>query len=279
MGHEFSGVVEEIGTGIPQDLKDKLVTANPFVSCGSCAFCRRGERQLCPERKIIGIDFPGAFAERIAVPYKSCYPITDPIRGALVEPLACAVRAIEKLGPTVGDSAVVFGAGTLGLMVTKLLDAAGVRELIVVDINATRLQSAKAWGATSTLNPNLQNIVESVKGQTIGGVDCIVDAVGSSETRRQSVECVRRGGGLVFLGLHDDSVDLPGNYLVRSEIRINGSFSYTDDNFGRSVQLMERNIIQTEGHWLDVRPLEAGQESFVEQTKDTAEYSKIILRP
>jgi threonine dehydrogenase-like Zn-dependent dehydrogenase len=192
MGHEFSGVVEEIGTGIPKDLKDKLVTANPFVSCGSCAFCRRGERQLCSERKIIGVDFPGAFAERIAVPYKSCYPITDPIRGALVEPLACAVRAIEKLGPTVGDSAVVFGAGTLGLMVTKLLDAAGVRELTVVDINATRLQWAKAWGATSTLNPNLQNIVESVKGQTIGGVDCIVDAVGSSETRRQSVECVRR---------------------------------------------------------------------------------------
>ena len=96
------------------------------------------------------------------------------------------------MGPTVGESAAVFGAGTLGLMVTKLLDAAGVRELIVVDVNATKFQWAKAWGATGTLNPNLQSIVESVKGQTIGGVDCIVDAVDSSETRRQSVECVRR---------------------------------------------------------------------------------------
>src|SRR2546428_12927263 len=120
MGHEFSGVVVEVGDGVSPDWRGKRVVVNPLVCCGVGGFCRSGDRQLCLERKIVGIGYPGGFAERTAVPIASCTPVTDLLRAALIEPLACGVRAVGRSEARLGDRALVFGAGMVSFFRLKI---------------------------------------------------------------------------------------------------------------------------------------------------------------
>jgi threonine dehydrogenase-like Zn-dependent dehydrogenase len=103
--------------------------------------------------------------------------------------------------------------------------------------------------------------------------------VGHAKTRTQGLSIVRRGGRVVFVGLHGDEVNLHGNSIVRSEFEIVGSFAYSDDDFRRAVDLAEEGFIDMNGGWLDVRPLSAGQDAFAEQAKGPATFSKILLKP
>lgn len=279
MGHEFSGFVREIGDSVSPDLMGKLVAVNPLVSCMHCRYCKNGERHLCLERKFIGVDFPGGFAEYAAVPVLSCFPVMNPSKGALVEPFACAIRAVEHSRVRVGDTALVFGAGTIGLMATKLLRAGGASECVVVDTVPSRLDWARMWGATGTIDASRMTGVTGVKSSAPEGFDCIVDAVGHDKTRSQSIEIVRRGGRVVFIGLHENLMSLPGNAIVRNEVEIVGSFCYSDDNFRRAISLAEHGFLETSGGWLDTRPLRLGQEAFVEQATGPAPFSKILLEP
>ncbi|MDA4136993.1 MAG: galactitol-1-phosphate 5-dehydrogenase [Thaumarchaeota archaeon] len=279
MGHEFSGTVVELGPEVAQKWAGQLVTVNPFLSCGECRQCRMGQRQLCYSRKIIGIDYPGSYAEFVAVPSTALYKVVDPLMGALVEPLACGVRAAALAGAEVGDSVMVIGAGTIGLMALRVLKAKGAGRRIVLDTNPARLRWATEWGATSILNPKTDDVESAVKDATSGeGVDSVVDAVGSGQTRSQAVASVRRGGKAVFIGLHENVSSLPGNEIVRSEKQIIGSFSYSDEDFRRSVALVNEGFLEASSGWLDIRDLGTGQESFLEQTTVSAPYSKIILR-
>lgn len=279
MGHEFSGVVVELGSGVGEEWKDQLVTVNPLLSCGQCRMCRLGQRQLCASRKIIGIDYPGSYANYVTVPATACHRIKNPVLGALVEPLACAVRATSLSGVEIGDSVMVVGAGTIGLMAVRLLRERGVGRCIVVDTNAARLRWASNWGATATLNPKIDDVAVSIATSTSGeGVDSVIDAVGLGATRAQSVACARRGGRVVLIGLHENTTNLPGNEIVRFEKQVVGSFSYSDEDFRRAVLLAEDGFVETSSGWLDIRSLDAGQSSFEEQASGSAQHSKVLLR-
>src|SRR2546425_3907301 len=124
MGHEFSGVVVRVGEKVPGDMEGELVTATPIMSCGVCQHCKRGQRQLCLNRKVIGIDFPGGFADNVVVPATCCYAVTEEVGGALVEPLATAVRAARRSRVGLGDSVAVLGDGGIGLLIAQVLKTA-----------------------------------------------------------------------------------------------------------------------------------------------------------
>ncbi len=278
MGHEFSGTVVEVGPDVSNEWEGALVTVNPLLSCGACRQCRLGLRQLCYSRKIIGVDYPGSYAEFVAVPASSLYRVNDAVTGSLVEPLACGVRAAVLSGATVGDSVMVIGAGTIGLMAAKVVKARGADRVVVSDTNPTRLRWASDWGATAILNPRTEDVAGFAKKTTSGeGFDAVIDAVGFSETRSQAVANIRRGGRAVFVGLHEAGSSLPGNDIVRSEKQVVGSFSYSDDDFARAVSLANGGFLRTSGGWLDIRGLDAGEASFMEQTTPTAPFSKILL--
>ncbi len=279
MGHEFSGVVVETGEGVSSDWAGKNVVVNPLVTCGVCRYCRSGSRQLCQERKIIGVDFPGGFAEQAAVPISSCTPVASLLRAALVEPLACGVRAVRRSDAQLGDSAAVFGAGMIGLSIIKLLLARGVSKCIAIDTVRSRLKWARLWGATDTIDASTEDAAGSAKLLAPAGFDCVIDAVGHPQTRVQSLAVIRRGGRVVFVGLHSDEVDIRGNAIVRNESEILGSFAYNDDDFRRAVGLVESEFVDLSGGWLDFRSLDAGQEAFIEQAVGPAPFSKILLRP
>ncbi len=275
MGHEWAGEVVAVGDPEDAGLIGRMMTANPLLSCGRCRACRRGERQLCPARLIIGINFPGAFAGLVACPAAALHPVPDPEAGALVEPLACAVRAVERARVRPGDAVVVFGAGIIGLFSCLMARRAGAARVLVVDPNPERIRQAGAFGADAGLAPGSPNLHELLAD----GVDAAIDAVGTPATRRASVTAVRRGGCAVWIGLHDPGAETPGNDMVRNEVTVAGSFCYTDENFRVAAELVMAGVLPDRSGWCDVRPLRDGEQSFLEQARGAAPYPKILLRP
>ena len=279
MGHEFTGVVEEAGPGVPKDVVGGLFAVNPIIGCGHCRYCRMGLKNLCVERKIIGIDYPGAYAEYVAAPYENLYRVTDPVRGALAEPLATSLRAVRLSGASLGDSVLVIGAGPIGAFAVKLLKLGGVRDLVVVDVNKNRLEWARRFGASRVIDRSGEEALNIVKGEYPEGFDVVIDAVGSEDARRLAIYAARRGGRVVFVGLHDNEVKIPGNVIVRNELEVKGSFSYTDEDFRRAVNLLEAGALDPNEGWVDIRPLERGQESFEELSGTSTRFIKIMLAP
>jgi threonine dehydrogenase-like Zn-dependent dehydrogenase len=279
MGHEFCGVVEEAGHDAPRGLIGRLVAVNPLISCGSCRFCLRGERQLCAKRRFIGIDYPGGLAQFAAAPASACHEVRDEVAGSLVEPIACGVRLVRRAGAQVGDSAVVFGAGALGLIVLMLLRASGLRDIACVDVNEARLAWARRLTSASTVNAREEDVAKKLRELFPEGADIAVDAVGSQGTRLACVSSVRRGGRVVLLGLHENAFAADGNYLVRNEVTVLGSFAYSDEDFARAAELVNSGWARLDERWVDVRPLSSGQETFMRLAEGGEEYPKVILAP
>lgn len=276
MGHEFSA---RLTVDLPTQnlVAGDLVTVNPLVSCGRCRACLSGNRQRCLDRKIIGIDFSGGFAERVFVPERQCYKVNEATHGALVEPLACAIRAVNQGAVEKGDEVVVIGAGIIGLMSALGAKAQGARKVAIIDPNARRLRDGLSWGATDLIEANDEDVLTEVSKLMPDGADRVIDAVGFGTTRTHSLQMVRRGGRVVWIGLHENLSSIPGNAVVRDETEIVGSFCYTDDEFRRAVDLANMGFTKRPGAWLDVRPVVAGKVAFAEQARGPAPFAKILL--
>lgn len=282
MGHEFTGVVEEVGPDAAGLAPGDTVTVNPLIACWQCALCRQGLSNVCLHRRIVGIHCPGAFAERVLVPAASCYrlpPGVDPIRGSLTEPLACAVRAVRLAGVGLASSVLVIGAGPIGLLCMLTARQAGATRILVADINPRRLEVAREWRA-QVVNPREVDLLDAVR-EVCGplGPDTVIDAVGLPVTRNQAVRAVRPGGQVVFLGLHVDEAPLPGNHISRQEVTIRGSFSYTDHDFRSALDLLAAGVLPPDLSWIDVRGLEQGPASFAELVDNPQAVTKVVLVP
>lgn len=277
MGHEFSGIVEKTA-GIENEMEGKLVAVNPLVTCGKCIFCISGLRNLCPHRQIVGAAFQGSFAEFVCVPADSCYPVGNPMCGALAEPLATAIRAVDRCNLATDDRAMVFGMGIIGLFILKLLRYKGVRECIVADLNEQRLRTARASGASHVINMSGKKATEEMLKYFDGGVDFSFDAVGVETTRSYCISVLRSGGKAVFVGNHDNTTRIDGNTVVRREITVEGSYAYTDREFQRSVKLAQTDFIGSSPEWLTVRSLKEGPTIFSELASNKIPYSKVILK-
>lgn len=279
MGHEFTAKLE-------QDIAERglssgdLVTVNPLVTCGTCPDCQAGQRQYCETRKIIGVDFPGAYGTRLAVPRAQCYRVQDAVAGTLVEPLACAVRATAQSQVELGDAVVVIGAGLIGLMSVYVARLRGARHILLVETNPKRLQHGLDWGADELIlaKEDSASAVDRVRKLVPRGVDRVIDAVGYSLTRASALAMTRRGGRVVFLGLHESQTNLNGNAIVRDEVEVVGSFCYSDQEFATAVSLVNDRNRDFTGDWLDVRPASQGAAAFAEQATSSASYAKIVLQ-
>ncbi len=204
MGHEAAGEIAALGTGVAGLEVGRRVTFDSTIYCGRCAFCRAGEINLCDHRQVLGVSCEeyrrdGAFAEYVAVPSRSIYPLPEGLsfeRAALVEPLSVAVHAVDRLAPREGERAVVLGAGVIGLLALQVLKARGCGRVIAVDLDRGRLELARELGADQTFAPEKGTDVaaELVRLSGGAGLDLAVEAVGLPATVETAVNCLRKGG-------------------------------------------------------------------------------------
>ncbi len=270
MGHEFAGEVVAAGAGVDPAWIGKRVAVNPIVGCGRCAYCASGRRNLCPERRLIGVAAPGGFATEVVVPEASLFEIPhgmDARLGALAEPLANGVHAIRKGAPDGAASAAVIGAGTIGLACMQAALLHGVEEVTVIERHAARRDHAQRLGA--------HHVLESAAGLE-PGFELVVDAAGTESTRRVALDLLGPAGTAIFIGMHEDETPLPWRRVVRGNHTIRGVFAYEDADFHRSLDLLASGRAGI-GPLKPVLPLEAGPAAFAELAEGPTADIKVFL--
>ncbi len=280
MGHEFAGTVVEVGEGVDPEWQGRRVTVNPLLSCGRCPVCRAGLENVCPERTLIGIHHPGAFAEYVRVPESALFPIPDDLpmnAAALCEPFANGVHAVRltKIAEPLGH-AVVIGAGTIGLMVMQAALLSSIPNVAVVEPHERRRSLAADLGAHAVFESG-EEAADTVREATDGiGADAVFDAVGASQTRRLAADLLRPGGAAVFIGLHEDETPIGFHDVVRRQITIRGSYAYTRDDFERALDWISEGRAGL-GALEPVLPLEKGPDAFSELVRGPSERVKVFL--
>ncbi len=275
MGHEFSGSIEAIGAdaaaGFPELQRGQLVTANPLLSCGHCDYCLSGRQQLCAKRKLYSAGLPGSNAALVAIRADAVLPLPPNMPaalGALAEPAACAVHLARVAHPDPDESALVVGAGPIGLFALQALADHGVKRLYCAELNPARMSMAQAVGAQAV----------TLDDSTRGRFDVVVDAVGRSSTRRGCLAAVKTGGRIVWTGLHEAETALDINDMIRREIVSSGAFAYSHLDFAAALRALDQGRMWLEEPWTRVEPLDRGAACF-QELLDGSTVAKIWLTP
>lgn len=232
LGHEASGIVVEVGTDVKcLNVGDK-VALEPGKTCGHCEFCKSGKYNLCPE--VIFFATPpvdGVFQEYVAHEADLCFKLPENVttmEGALIEPLAVGFHAANQADAHIGQTAVVFGAGCIGLLTMKALKAKGVNKVYVVDIMNNRLEKALDLGATGIINGKNQNVEEVAMELTDGkGFDIAIETAGTEITTAQAMNIAKRGSTIVLVGYsRSGMMNLPMSIALDKELTFKTVFRY-----------------------------------------------------
>ena len=253
-GHEFSGVVEEVGEGVDVVGEGDHVVAEPNITCGECYYCRMSERNFfCTKLRALGVDVNGAYAEYVCVPARNVYRVPDDLpfeEAAMVEPTACCIRGLDNVGVKVGDRVAVVGTGPIGLLMIQLVKMWGATKVYAMDLLDERLRVAEKLGADVTVNPLSEDPREVVMRDTGGvGVDVSIEAVGSVKAIETAFSLVRRGGRLLIFGVapQDAVWQVRPFELYDKELTIVASY--------RSPYTFERAVEVASSRRLRLRPI------------------------
>jgi L-iditol 2-dehydrogenase len=287
MGHEAAGTIESVGSGVSDYEKGDRVTFDSTIYCGECEYCRKGAMNLCGHREVLGVSTPefrraGAFADYVVVPSLVLYKLPDSVsfaEAAMVEPLSVAVHAVALSDIAKGSTALVVGAGMIGLLVLQALKEAGCSQIIVSDIDDTRLKLARDLGATATVNAKTSDAIAEVKKLTNGaGVDTALEAVGSTPTIKAAIESVRRGGTVTLIGNISPTAEIPLQAVVSRQIRLQGSAASSGE-YPQAIDLIARGAVTVKPLITAVAPLEEGAQWFTRLHNREANLMKIVLNP
>ena len=232
LGHEAGGTVVETGKNVTNLKVGDRVALEPGKTCGHCEFCKTGKYNLCPD--VVFFATPpvnGVFQEYVAHEAGLCFKLPekmDTMEGALIEPLAVGFHAAKQGGAEVGQTAVVFGAGCIGLVSMLALKAMGLSKVYVVDVMQNRLDKALELGAAQVINGKEQDAVEAISKLTGGrGVDLVIETAGTEATSRQSVHVAKKGGTIVFVGYSKSGeITLPMSLALDKELTFKTVFRY-----------------------------------------------------
>ena len=287
MGHEAAGTVAEVGRDVKDLAEGDRVTFDSTVFCGHCFFCLRGQANLCDNREVLGVscgDYRrmGAFAEYVAVPRRICYRLPAELpfsHAAMIEAIGVAVHAVSLTPVQMNDTAVVVGAGMIGLLTLQAAKLAGCGRVIAVDVDNTRLETARKLGATHTLNAKEVDVPEHVKALTEGrGADVAIECVGATPTIQSSIASVRKGGTVTLVGNITPKIELPLQSVVARQIRVQGSCASSGE-YPACIDLLSRGAIRVEPMISATAPLEEGPEWFERLYRQEPNLMKVVLEP
>lgn len=222
-GHELTGEIVAVGDAVRGRTVGERVAVDPNMPCGACHYCRIGRGNLCEDYTAIGITRNGGFAEQVAVPARCCHPLPDGLSEAaagLVEPLSCAVHGLNRLPRRPGEHYLIYGAGTMGLMMAALVRTAGAASVSVVDPNEERLAFAESFGVDAAV-PDAGRLGRAP------GFEVVVDATGVIAAIEDGLGRVRRGGTFLQFGVADParSASFSPYRVYHHEIDIIGSMA------------------------------------------------------
>ncbi|MFO1451206.1 MAG: alcohol dehydrogenase catalytic domain-containing protein [Opitutaceae bacterium] len=260
MGHEFCGVVDDVGAGVDRSLVGRRVVSNSLVPCNRCVRCKRGDTHLCAHRQIFGMHRAGAFAERVAVPADVLLAWPDELTASaacLAEPLGNGIHVVNLTRHLPAATAIVIGAGPIGLMCQQALQTLRGTRVMVADLSAGRLTVATRLGAERTLVTKDADLPTEARAWTDGeGVDLVVDAAGSATTKRLSIAALRPGGAAVWIGLHGDKMEIDSYQVTLPERQILGTYAAKKEELAEALELMRTGRVEV-ASWVETAPLES----------------------
>jgi L-iditol 2-dehydrogenase len=250
-GHEWSGVVEEVGAAITDLRGGEPVVCEGMVPCMHCWRCRSGQTNLCENYGQLGFSRSGGCAELVAVPRHIVHPLPNTVSldsAALIEPVSCVLRALERVRPVAGDAIGVIGVGTLGSAALQLAKLFGPRVLVAYGIRDEELAFARRQGANHTINARQGNAELKTRELVGAALDIVIETAGSIEAIDLGTQLVRHGGRVATLGIPGESqtLKLPANRLVDKDLELVASLSYTSAVFAKAVRLAANRLIDLE---------------------------------
>lgn len=227
VGHEFAGVIEDMGSNVADFGAGDLVSGEGHVVCGRCRHCLAGRRNLCPNTIGLGVGRDGAFAEYVVLPVTNVWqhwPGVDPEVAAIFDPFGNAVHTALAF-PTLGEDVLISGAGPIGLMATAVARFTGARHVVVSEPNAYRRDLAMRMGATLAIDPReraLESVFEEL--DMVEGFDVAMEMSGNAQALRDALGAMAHGGGVAILGLPTAEISLDINELVMKMLTVRGIY-------------------------------------------------------
>ena len=287
MGHEAAGIIVKTGEKVQGFSKGERVTFDSTIYCGECYFCRQGLINLCDNRRVLGVAPKeyrqhGAFAEYVAVPAHILYRLPEGLsfeQAAMVEPVSIAFHAVGLTPITLNDTAVVIGAGMVGIFVIQALRAAGCGKIIAVDLEKNKLDLALKLGADYVLQAEQVDVAEEVRKLTDDrGATIALEVVGNTAAINTAISSLRKGGSLTIVGNIAATVEFPLQEVVTRQISINGSCSSCGE-YPACLDMIARGSINVDALISSIAPLSEGAQWFERLYSQEQGLMKVILTP
>ncbi|AEV85068.1 alcohol dehydrogenase [Actinoplanes sp. SE50] len=281
MGHEISATVLELGDGVTGWSSGDCVAVNPVIGCRQCIRCHAGNTNLCPYRRVIGVDshYRGGYAEQIVVPAANAVPLEAGLwQGALIEPLAVGLQAVRQAGVCRDTEVAVLGAGMIGLAATWAAWRDGARDVFTGDLDATKVRRAERLGAVG-LSLSATTLREALEARGVTEIARVVDAIGISATIDSALDMVTPGGTVCIVGMGSPQVQLPAYALTTAERRIVGSFCYSEAHFREAAEALLDGTVPVDLFIDREIGLDEAPEAFRQLASGERATVKTVIRP
>ena len=258
-GHEFSGVVAEVGAGVKTVKVGDRVTGDPNDMCGECYFCKNGMQHFCKNNIGIGTTVDGGFAEYVIMREKQVYKVSDElsfIEAAMAEPISCCLHGIDLCNIKAGDTVLVMGGGPIGMIMMQLAKNAGASKVIMSEPVEEKREQALKLGATKTIDP-LHEDVEAVLAEYCENVNVVIECVGNVHTQADAVRFAGKGATIMYFGLAapEESFPIRPDDTFKKELHITSSY-INPYSFERAIQILESGTVELESLITNVVPLD-----------------------
>jgi L-iditol 2-dehydrogenase len=286
MGHEAAGTIAAPGEGVSSLSEGERVTFDSTIYCGECSPCLHGDVNLCDHRQVLGVSCSdyrraGAFAEFVVVPARIIHRLPENLsfaEAALLEAVAVALHALSLVPIPPRSTALVVGAGTIGLLLQQALRVAGCSQVFVADVDPTRLKLSRELGATAALSAGPDLAPQILQLTSGAGVDIAVEAVGKTETVNAAINSVRKGGSVILVGNISPEVTLPLQKVVTRQIRLQGSCASAGE-YPKAIELISSGAVRVKPLITAIAPLGEGPQWFERLYAREPNLMKVVLTP
>ena len=249
-GHEYCGIVAQVGENVKGIKPGSLATARPQLVCGECGPCRRGDYNVCESLRVQGFQAPGCAQDSFIVPADRIVPLADSVtleQGALIEPVAVGAHSIARAGNLKGKNVVVLGAGTIGNLLAQVARARGAEKILITDLSDYRLEIARQCGIENTsdaVKEELKDAVQAVFGDE--GFQVAFEAAGAENTLTGAIENIEKGGAIVVVGVFEEKPCINMAVVGEHEISLIGTMMYKHEDYQEAARLIAAGKVITE---------------------------------